>query len=108
MHRTGLHVPNVGGNATYSSRRIISEWLDVMSQVIEENILEKVHASPAVGLIADESTDISVTKELILYACILCGGSVRVYFLKTIKIPDGTAENIEKAILSKRTLRYLR
>ena len=27
-----------------------------------------VRASPAIGLMADESTDISVTKELILYA----------------------------------------
>ena len=46
----------------------------------------------------DESTDISVTKELILYACILCGGKIIVHFLKIIKIPNGTADTIEKTI----------
>ena len=58
---TYLKELSVGGNATYSSHRTISEWLDVMSQVIEESVLEKVHASPAIGLMADESTDISVS-----------------------------------------------
>ena len=48
---------------------------------------------------ADESTDISITKELILYARILCGSEVHVCFLKIINICDGKVETIEKAIL---------
>ena len=97
---TYLKELNVGRNATYNSHRIIGEWLDVMSKTIEENVLEKVHASPVVGLMADESTDISVTKELILYARVSYKGKVHVCFLKLIHIPDGTAETIEKAILT--------
>ena len=56
-----------------------------------------MHKSPAIGLMCDESTDISVTKELILYARILSCGEVRAHFLK---INDGTAETIKNAILS--------
>ena len=40
----------------------------------------------------DESTDISVTKELILYACAVFNGEVHVYFVKLIRISDGCAE----------------
>ena len=48
----------------------------------------------------DESTDISVTKELILYARILQGNEVHVHFPKIIHIPDGTTETIVKAVLA--------
>ena len=41
-----------------------------------------------------------MTKELILYAQGLCNSNVHLCFLKLIKIPDGTAETIEKAILT--------
>ena len=89
---------NVGRNAHYSSHRIIEEWLKVLSDIIEEDVLDQVHKSPAIGLMCDESTDISVTKELILYARILSCGEVRAHFLKLIN--DGTAETIKNAILS--------
>lgn len=48
----------------------------------------------------DESTDISVTKELILYARIIQCGEVSTHFLKLIHIPDGRAETIENGIIS--------
>lgn len=44
------------GNASYNSHRIISEWLDVMSQVIEGSVLEKFDAGSMIGLLADNST----------------------------------------------------
>ena len=97
---TYLKELNLSRNANYSSQRVISEWLDIMSQVLEEAVLKKVWASPAIGLTIDESTDISLTKELIVYARILCSGVVYVCFLKIIQISDGTADTIVKAILS--------
>ena len=54
------------------------------------NRLMTVRASPAMGLMADKSTDILVTKELILYARVLCRSDVHVFFMKKIiKITDG-------------------
>ena len=91
---------NVGGNAHYSSHRIIDEWLEVLSDIIEEDVLATVHKSPAIGLMCDESTDISVTKELILYARILSCGEAQAHFLKLIYIHDGKAETIENTILA--------
>ena len=72
---------DVGSNAKYLSNRIIGEWLGVMAEIIGHDILEKVRASPEVGLMADESTDISVTKELIVYARTLYGREVFFFFL---------------------------
>lgn len=54
------------------SNPIVSEWQGVMVKVI---VLEAVRASSAI--MADEST---VTKELILYACVLRAGDVSVVF----------------------------
>ena len=48
----------------------------------------------------DESTDISVTNELILYARILCGKEVKAHFLRLIHISTSTTETIMKAILA--------
>ena len=79
---------------------MIEEWLTILSNVTEEDLLKQIQLSPAIGLMCDESTDISVTKELILNARIIAGGKVSAHFLKLIHILDGKAETIEKALLS--------
>ena len=91
---------NIAGNANYSSHRIIGEWLDIMSQQIEQSLLETVHRSPAMGLMVDESTDISVAKEVSLYTHVLFKDEVHAYFLKLIKIPNGAVDAIEHAIFT--------
>ena len=40
---------------------MINEWLQVLSDIIEADVQTAVHHSPAIGLMCDESTDISVT-----------------------------------------------
>ena len=90
----------VGGNAKYNSHRLIDEWLAILSETIEEDMLNKIKLSPAIGFMRDESTDISVTKEPILYAHITASGKVSTHFLKLIHIADGKAETIERALMS--------
>ena len=74
----------------------------VLSDIIEADVLTLVRHSPAIGLMRDESTDISITKELILYARILYikVHGVKAYYLKLIHISDGKVETIVKAILA--------
>ena len=90
----------MSGNAKYNSHRLIDEWLAIMSNVIEEDLLKQIQLSPAIGLLCDESTDISVTKELILYARIIAEEIVSTHFLKLIHIPYGKAETIENVLIS--------
>ena len=48
----------------------------------------------------DESTDISIKKELIQFGRILFNGESETHFLKLIQLPDGKAEIIEEAIIA--------
>ena len=72
-----LHHLKHGENAKYTSCRITQEFLEVMSDHIESVQLKALLNSPFYSLMVDETTDISVVKEMILYARFLGdGGSV--------------------------------
>ena len=51
-----LEVLDARGNASYTSHQFVNEVLEAWSDVIELDILEQVHLSPAVGLLIDECT----------------------------------------------------
>lgn len=51
---------------SYTSEQIIGELLQCLSQVIEETILSSMRDSAFYALVTDESTDISVLKQLVL------------------------------------------
>ena len=52
----------------YSSNRIIDEWL---AGVIREDVKEDLRKCENVEHICDESTDVSVAKQLIVFACVV-------------------------------------
>ena len=52
-------------NATYISQRTIADFLQVISSVIEDDIIQKMRSSMTIGLMADESTSVSITTELV-------------------------------------------
>ena len=47
---------NMSGNAKYNSHRMIEEWLTILSNITEEDLLKQIQLSPAIGLMCDEST----------------------------------------------------
>jgi hypothetical protein len=57
----------VGANATYTSITIANEFLAVIAAMVEEETLATVRDSPFLGLMCDETVDISTTNELVLY-----------------------------------------
>lgn len=57
-------VPSIGKTTNYRFHIIVHEMLDILASVVEEPILEDVHSSAAIGLEVDESTDVSVTRQL--------------------------------------------
>ena len=59
---------NCGDNATYTSVDIAYEFQDSIAAVIHSSIEKTLLNSPCISLLADESTDISVTKKLVIYA----------------------------------------
>lgn len=88
----------VGGNAHYRSEQIIQEFLNELDAQISSTILEQLQRSPYIALMADETTDISVSKELVLYVRYIIpsathlGSVFGVFFLtsqsyKMVKLP---------------------
>ena len=76
------------------------QLIQVLSDTVLEEVLAEVHASPFVGLLCDKSTDVSVTKQLVVYVkYITLNGDTRIRFWKLIDLNDGKTVSIEKALL---------
>ncbi|KAK5855574.1 hypothetical protein PBY51_007239 [Eleginops maclovinus] len=83
----------------YRSHRIVDEMLQILGEVVEEPILEAIKSSKAIGLEIDESTDISVIKQLDLHVRYTDKeGRMFCQFLDLVSIPDGTAITIAEAV----------
>jgi len=89
---------SLGRNAQYSSEQVISELLQSLSLVIEEQILSDLQSSEFFALMTDESTDIAVVKQLVLVGQYLTDSGIKTSFLQIRDIANGTAETIEGAI----------
>ena len=66
--------------------------------MIEEELLEKLHASPYISILIDESTGITVSKKLIIYVKYILEGRDKTSFLCNLEIPNGTAAAIKEVI----------
>ncbi len=89
---------HVGGNAHYTSKRCVQELLQCLSDTVAEPISQNMQQSPFFALCVDETTDVSVTKELIVYSRYLVGGEVITSFLKIMGLFNGTAVTIADAV----------
>jgi len=87
----GLHVKSkirVAKNATYTSRKSIQEMVSFLSQVIENKILKNLKESDHVAIMFDESTDCTVTEQLVIHCRYIekDTGELQSQFLKVIDV----------------------
>ena len=74
--------------------------MQIISLEIEKDTLQKLGSSTYFSLMTDESTDISVLKQLVLVArYVLPTEDVTTSFVAIEDLADGTAETIEAAII---------
>ena len=59
---------NVARNAKYPSERFMQEILLALGETIRQEIMDEAKFSPVFSLLIDETTDIAVTKQVIIYA----------------------------------------
>ncbi|KAI4795520.1 hypothetical protein KUCAC02_031358 [Chaenocephalus aceratus] len=80
------------GKTNYTSRRIIDEMVEILGSVVEE----PVSASVAIGLEVDETTDVSVKKQLDVHI----HGHTSLYSpcVDLVPVSDGRADTIVKAL----------
>ena len=82
VERLGIQLPHHHHRGHYSRW----EFLQSMSDVLEENLLRDLLESPFCSLITDESNDLAVNKHLILYVKYLKKHEACVSFLKLLKL----------------------
>ena len=70
-----------------------------IDQCIQESIVTENSSSDAYGLMVDESTDVTITKKLVIYAKIVSHCRTKIYFVTNIDIADGRAETICVAVM---------
>ena len=90
---------NVGRNATYTSPQIVAEFLEVIDGLVSEEVLNDMRRSNLFSIMVDESTDVSVLRQLVLYGRAVTKGKLKTSFLKIVHIDDGKAATIVDAII---------
>ena len=64
------------------------------SDCIETTVLSNVHKGSTVGILCDESTDITNLKQLVVFVKFSVAGLPQTRFLKVVSLQDGKAETI--------------
>lgn len=65
----------------YKRPQIVSEMEECIEQVAAESILDKLQASDFIGLMLDETCDVSVEKKIAIYVRYIDYGEVHVSFI---------------------------
>ena len=91
-----------GENAKYCSEQFIDEALTAMAHVIHQKIIQQISESPQFALLIDETTDIAIDKDLIIYCKYLCDRQPHTSFIGLVQLPDGKAPTIYNALVNRR------
>lgn len=88
----------VGENAAYRSERFVQEIVLALGEVLVRKFRAALKNSPFFVLMIDETTDVAVLKQLVIYARYITDSGVQTRFLGMLNIPDGTALTIVEAV----------
>ena len=88
-----------GQNAKYTSERFMQEGIQALAEVVSRDIIKSLQASPFFALCVDETIDVTITKQLIVYCCYIVEGEVKTSFLCIAELPNGLAVTISEKIL---------
>ena len=88
-----------GQNAKYTSECFMQEGIQALAEVVSRDIVKSLQASPFFGLCVDETTDVTITKQLIVYCRYIVEGKVKTGFLHIAELPNGLAVTISEKIL---------
>ena len=92
-----------GKNATYCSVKSIQENLQCMSEIIENDIIDKLRQSKHFSLLFDETTDCAVIEQMVIRGRFIdSDGTLHVKFLKVLDAlkPEVEGDNTDDGIIS--------
>ena len=98
-HILAKHLQNAPCNATYTSKTIQNEMIDVVGTVIRSDILKEVKKSKYYSIMADEITDLSNKEQLSLCVRYVTDETVKEMFLDFIEVERITGKALGDAIM---------
>lgn len=90
--------PNLNAAHTYSHHDTVSQMETAIAMTVTDAINDRIANSRFLGVILDETTNITVEKMLIIYLTLQQNGRSETVFIGNHMIPSGTAECITKKI----------
>ena len=90
----------VSPGVSYESDYSVHEFLQALSDVIEEDTVNSLKDSPCVTVLCDESTDRTVTHRLVIYCQIINPTTMQpeTRYITNIELPGGTGAAISSAL----------
>ena len=82
----------------YKKPEIVCEMETVLSDQIEKSLLKNITNSPYIGLMLDETCDITVEKKLVIYCRYIKEGQVYTAYVGNKTVTDCTAEGLKVAL----------
>ena len=82
----------------YKKPEIVCEMETVLSDQIEKSLLKNITDSPYIGLMLDETCDITVEKKLVIYCRYIKEGQVYTAYVGNKRVTDCTAEGLKVAL----------
>ena len=82
----------------YKKPEIVCEMETVLSDQIEKSLLRNITNSPYIGLMLDETCDITVEKKLVIYCRYIKEGQVYTAYVGNKRVTDCTAEGLKVAL----------
>eukprot|EP00733_Pompholyxophrys_punicea_P001679 Pompholyxophrys_punicea_v1_NODE_933_length_1122_cov_2.798500.p1 type:complete len:277 gc:universal NODE_933_length_1122_cov_2.798500:196-1026(+) len=95
---SGLESILSGGRSSYTSHDFLNEAVEVLADVVSSKIIKLISESPVLGLIVDESLDISTTSQMVVYYRLESHGKKYVAFGGIENLRNGEAATITAAI----------
>ncbi|XP_053409202.1 zinc finger protein 862-like [Mercenaria mercenaria] len=87
-----------GDNDKGESQRFIQEAVLTMGNLVQRPLLNDLRASPWYSIMVDETTDVAVVKDLIVYARSLKDGKSCTEFMTVLHLSSGTADAILESL----------
>ena len=82
----------------YTKPEVVVEMETVLSEQIQQSVIDEINDSPYFGLMLDETCDITVEKKLCIYVRYIKDGKACTSYLGNKRVTDCTAEGLKIAL----------
>eukprot|EP00733_Pompholyxophrys_punicea_P000634 Pompholyxophrys_punicea_v1_NODE_204_length_2775_cov_14.624265.p1 type:complete len:548 gc:universal NODE_204_length_2775_cov_14.624265:172-1815(+) len=90
-----------GGRSSYTSHQFLNQAVSVIANTVKILVHSKTEESDVIGFMLDETTDISITNQMISYYRIIENGERNVYFAGLNAVANGTATTLTATALKR-------